>query len=231
MNVQDFVDATVAFVRANEDWAGPVAFVVAFLESFFFLSILWPGTAILIGISALLARSGVEMAVLGPAIIWAGIGGSLGYAISYWIGLYYKDGIRDLWPFSRYPAMVDRGQFFFSEMGCAQRFLWPFFWAGPRGHPSGRRNVCRTAMAVSDRQHPFGVHMVCRRVRADVFRLVLSVALSNRLRRSDRSRAILGLPQPVLSGHDAACFAFWRITHLERITTFRAVLSSNSPAA
>jgi membrane protein DedA with SNARE-associated domain len=127
MNVQDFVDATVAFVRANEDWAGPVAFVVAFLESFFFLSILWPGTAILIGISALLARSGVEMAVLGPAIIWAGIGGSLGYAISYWIGLYYKDGIRDLWPFSRYPAMVDRGQVFFQRWGALSVFFGHFF--------------------------------------------------------------------------------------------------------
>ena len=127
MNVQDFDDATVAFVKVNEGWAGPVAFVVAFLESFFFLSIVWPGTAILIGISAHLARSGVEMSVLGPAIIWAGIGGSLGYAISYWIGLYYKDGIRDLWPFSRYPAMVDRGQVFFQRWGALSVFFGHFF--------------------------------------------------------------------------------------------------------
>ena len=96
MNVQDFVDAIVTFVRANEGWTGPVAFLVAFLESFCFLSILWPGTAILIGISALLAKSGVEMSIMGPAIIWAAVGGSLGYAVSYWIGLYYKDGIREI---------------------------------------------------------------------------------------------------------------------------------------
>ena len=87
MSVQDFVDVIVTFVRAHEAWAGPVAFLVAFLESFCFLSILWPGTAILIGVSALLARSGVELSVLWPAIVWAGVGGSLGYAISYWIGL------------------------------------------------------------------------------------------------------------------------------------------------
>lgn len=127
MNAQDFVDAIVAFVKANEGWAGPVAFVVAFLESFFFLSILWPGTAILVGISALLARSGVEMSVLGPAIIWAGIGGSLGYSISYWIGFYYKDGIRDVWPFSRYPAMVERGQVFFQRWGALSVFFGHFF--------------------------------------------------------------------------------------------------------
>ncbi|WP_041321230.1 DedA family protein [Hyphomicrobium denitrificans] len=127
MNVQDFVDTIVAFVRANEGWTGPVAFLVAFLESFCFLSILWPGTAILIGISALLARSGVEMSILGPAIVWAGVGGSLGYAASYWIGFYYKDGIRELWPFSRNPAMVDRGQAFFQRWGAIGVFLGHFF--------------------------------------------------------------------------------------------------------
>ena len=52
----NFVEAIVTFVQANEGWAAPIAFVVAFLESFCFLSILWPGTAILVGISALLAK-------------------------------------------------------------------------------------------------------------------------------------------------------------------------------
>ncbi|MBN9353066.1 MAG: DedA family protein [Hyphomicrobium denitrificans] len=127
MNVQDFVDAIVAFVRANEGWAGPVAFLVAFLESFCFLSILWPGTAILIGISALLAKSGVEMSIMGPAIIWAAVGGSLGYAVSYWIGLYYKDGIREIWPFNRNPAMVERGQEFFQKWGAIGVFFGHFF--------------------------------------------------------------------------------------------------------
>lgn len=127
MNVQDFVDAIVTFVRANEGWTGPVAFLVAFLESFCFLSILWPGTAILIGISALLAKSGVEMSILGPAIIWAAVGGSLGYAVSYWIGLYYKDGIREIWPFNRNPAMVERGQEFFQKWGAIGVFFGHFF--------------------------------------------------------------------------------------------------------
>jgi membrane protein DedA with SNARE-associated domain len=127
MGVHEFVDAIVTFVRANEGWAAPVAFVVAFLESFCFLSILWPGTAILIGISALLARSGVELSVLWPAIVAAGFGGSLGYALSYWIGLYYKDGIRELWPFNRNPAMVDRGQTFFAKWGALSVFFGHFF--------------------------------------------------------------------------------------------------------
>jgi membrane protein DedA with SNARE-associated domain len=127
MSVQDIVDVIVAFVREHEAWAGPVAFLVAFLESFCFLSILWPGTAILVGISALLARSGVESSVLWPAIVWAGVGGSLGYALSYWIGYYFKDGIKEIWPFSRNPEMVERGQAFFQRWGAVGVFFGHFF--------------------------------------------------------------------------------------------------------
>lgn len=127
MTAQDFVEAVVTFVREHETWIIPFAFVVAFLESFCFLSILWPGTAILVGVSALLAKSGVSLDVLWPAIISAGVGGSFGYAVSYWIGLYYKDGIKELWPFSRNPAMVNRGQSFFNKWGAAGVFLGHFF--------------------------------------------------------------------------------------------------------
>lgn len=127
MSVQDFVDAVVTFVRANEDWAAPVAFAVAFLESFCFLSILWPGTAILIGISALLAKSGAGLDVLWPSIIGASVGGSLGYAISYWIGLYYKDSIHKLWPFTRHPELISRGEAFFARWGALGVFFGHFF--------------------------------------------------------------------------------------------------------
>jgi membrane protein DedA with SNARE-associated domain len=127
MSVHGFIDLVVTFVRAHQDWAGPVAFGVAFLESFCFLSILWPGTAILIGVSALLAKSGVELSIVGPAIVWAGAGGSLGYALSYWIGRYYKDDIRKLWPFSRNPRIIESGQAFFDRWGAVSVFLGHFF--------------------------------------------------------------------------------------------------------
>ena len=75
MTLHGFVELIVAFVREHETWAAPIAFGVAFLESFCFLSIIWPGTAILIAISGLLAAGGVGIDVLWPAIIAAGVGG------------------------------------------------------------------------------------------------------------------------------------------------------------
>jgi membrane protein DedA with SNARE-associated domain len=125
--LQDYIDAVVAFVRANEEWAAPVAFVVAFAESFCFLSLLWPGTAILVGISALLAASGVGTEVLVPSILAAGLGGSLGYAASYWIGLYFKDSIDKIWPFSSRPDLIPSGQRFFERHGAFGVFLGHFF--------------------------------------------------------------------------------------------------------
>lgn len=127
MDVQGLVDAIVAFTREHEGWVAIVAFVVAFLESFCFLSILWPGTAILIGISLLLAKSGIAASIVGPAIIAAGIGGSLGYAISYWIGEYFKDDVKTLWPFNRNPAMIEGGKAFFDRWGALSVFFGHFF--------------------------------------------------------------------------------------------------------
>lgn len=125
--VQDLVNAVVEFVREHESWAMPAAFIVAFLESFCFLSILWPGTAILVGIALLLAKSGVAASVIGPAVIAAGVGGSLGYAISYWIGEYYKQGIRNLGPFRRNPAIMNTGEAFFEKWGALSVFIGHFF--------------------------------------------------------------------------------------------------------
>lgn len=127
MTVQDVVEGIVSFVRDHESWAAPVAFLVAFGESFCFLSILWPGTAILVGISALLAASGVDSKVLWPAIIGAAVGGALGYSVSYWIGRYFKDSIAKIWPFSSRPELIPHGESFFASYGAWGVFLGHFF--------------------------------------------------------------------------------------------------------
>ncbi len=127
MTVHDIVTAIVEFVRAHESWAAPVAFFVAFMESFCFVSILWPGTAILVGITALLAASGASQAILVPAIIAAGFGGTLGYAVSYWIGRYFEEAVPNIWPFSRQPELIRHGENFFRRWGVWGVFFGHFF--------------------------------------------------------------------------------------------------------
>lgn len=127
MGIESFVETVVGFVRQHEAWAAPVAFLVAFGESIAFLSLVWPGTAILVGVAALLAASGVSSSVLGPAIVAAGLGGAVGYGLSYWIGHYFKDSIQKLWPFSTHPHLIPHGQEFFEKYGAFGVFLGHFF--------------------------------------------------------------------------------------------------------
>lgn len=127
MALEAVVEQVVTFVREHESWAGPVAFAVAFGESFCFLSLLVPGTAILAGIAALLAASGIEATILLPAILWAGMGGTLGYAVSFWIGRYFKDSVHKIWPFTTRPHLISQAQEFFENYGAFGVFLGHFF--------------------------------------------------------------------------------------------------------
>lgn len=123
---ESLVDTILSIVRERESWAIPIAFLVAFGESLCFLSIVWPGWAILSGLAFLLAASGVGWPIIILVIIAAGIGGVLGYSISYWVGHYFKDSIGGIWPFSRHPNLIPKGEEFFDEHGLWSVFLGHF---------------------------------------------------------------------------------------------------------
>ncbi len=122
--IQEYVDLIISFIRANEAWAAPIAFLLAFGESLAFISLVLPSTVILLAIGGLIGSSGIN---LWPVIVAAGVGGSLGYAISYWIGLYFKESVPNIWPFSTHPEMIPTGQQFFDRFGTVSVFLGHFF--------------------------------------------------------------------------------------------------------
>lgn len=122
--MQPSIDAIVAFVQANQAWAAPVAFLLAFGESLAFVSLFLPSTVILVAIGGLLGASGIDVWTV---VFAAWLGGSLGYAISYWLGFYFKDQITSFWPFRDYPNMMQRGEVFFEKYGIFGVFLGHFF--------------------------------------------------------------------------------------------------------
>lgn len=125
--IEDLAQTVIAIVREKQHLAVPIAFLVAFGESLCFLSVLWPGTAILAGIAGLFAASGISASVVLPMTISAALGGTLGYAISYWIGYYFKDSIGSIWPFKNNPDLVRKGEYFFNKYGAWSVFLGHFF--------------------------------------------------------------------------------------------------------
>jgi len=125
--MQHFAETIATLMRDHEGWAAPIAFLVAFGESLCFASLLWPGWIILVLFSGALAGSGVSPVVVIPMVIAAGLGGAAGYAVSYWIGLYFKDSIARIWPFKSDPTLIPRGEEFFQRYGAWSVFLGHFF--------------------------------------------------------------------------------------------------------
>jgi membrane protein DedA with SNARE-associated domain len=114
----------IAFITAHPHLALVVIAVTAFGESFAFLSLLFPGTAILLAAGAL-----VQAQALDPlAAVLAGCAGAiLGDMISFWIGRRFGFVIPKMWPFRKHPETLAQGIGFFERYGWASVFIGRFF--------------------------------------------------------------------------------------------------------
>jgi membrane protein DedA with SNARE-associated domain len=122
--MDDIVHPALAFIAAHAHWAAMVMFVTAFGESFAFLSLLFPGTTLLIAAGTLMSDGTLPYA---PVLIGAVAGATLGDSVSYWIGRRFGGGIARVWPFSRKPEMLPAGIRFFERHGGKSVFIGRFF--------------------------------------------------------------------------------------------------------
>lgn len=122
--MKEYVDLVLEFVKANQGWAGPIVFVLAFAESLAFLSLLAPATVMLVGIGGLIGASGLDF---WPIWFSAVLGAGLGDWVSYAFGVHYKERVKTWWPFSKHPEMIPRGEKFMRKYGAAGVFIGRFF--------------------------------------------------------------------------------------------------------
>lgn len=114
----------IAFVRAHSEWAAPIVFVLAFAESLAFISLLVPAWAALVGIGALASANGVSFWQVWVA---AAMGAALGDWLSYWVGLKLEYSVQHIWPLSRHPDLIPRGEAFMRKWGVLGIFIGRFF--------------------------------------------------------------------------------------------------------
>ena len=122
--IGSFVDTVLDFVRNHQAWAAPIVFVLAFGESLAFISLLLPATAILFATGGLIGAAGIPFWPIWSA---AAVGAFLGDWVSYWFGIHYHRQIAHMWPLSRNPQMLERGEAFFRRWGTASVFFGRFF--------------------------------------------------------------------------------------------------------
>ena len=114
------------FVRANQIWAAPIIFALAFAESLAFVSLVVPAWAVLVGMGALIQSSGISF---WPIWVAASIGAALGDWLSYWIGWKFEHAIANKWPLSKHPQLIPRGEAFMQKWGMLGIFIGRF--SGP----------------------------------------------------------------------------------------------------
>src|SRR5580700_938122 len=122
--MEDLAQPLLDFIKAHSDWAAVVMFITAFGESFAFVSLLFPGTTVLIAAGTLMSAGTLPY---GPVMVGAVIGAVLGDSVSYWIGRRFGGAIAGLWPFSRNPDLLPRGIRFFERHGGKSVFIGRFF--------------------------------------------------------------------------------------------------------
>jgi membrane protein DedA with SNARE-associated domain len=119
-----YVHDIVAFVRDHSEWAAPIVFGLAFGESLAFISLLIPAWAALVAMGALIKTGGLSF---WPVWIAGALGAGCGDWLSYWIGLKLEYSVQHIWPLSRHPDLIPRGERFVKRWGSLGIFIGRFF--------------------------------------------------------------------------------------------------------
>jgi membrane protein DedA with SNARE-associated domain len=122
--MEHLVQPTLDLISAHSGWAVAVMFITSFGESFAFVSLLFPGTSLLIAAGALMAAGSLPYF---PILAGAVIGAVLGDTVSFWIGHRFGGGIAQVWPFTRSPELLPSGIRFFARHGGKSVFIGRFF--------------------------------------------------------------------------------------------------------
>ncbi len=91
--MSDLSEATIAFVQSHSGWVAPIVFVLAFCESFAFVSLIVPATVILFGVGGMVGASRIEFGVIWLA---AALGAVVGDWLAYDLALQFQGNDRTL---------------------------------------------------------------------------------------------------------------------------------------
>lgn len=107
-------DDILQFVRANQNFAPLIIFLMAMGETIIVVSVFIPSTFLLIAIGGLMAASGVPLI---PSLIAGWLGSTLGFSVMYLLSATMQGRLLMAWPLRNYPDIVARAQEFTLKWG------------------------------------------------------------------------------------------------------------------
>lgn len=108
------INAIVNLVELYPGGALAVVFLAAIIEAVAVVGILIPGTPILMAVAGAAAMAGQPML---PFLAVSITGAVIGDFLSFWVGKRFSVRLRDVWPFSRQPALMENAGHFFDRYG------------------------------------------------------------------------------------------------------------------
>jgi membrane protein DedA with SNARE-associated domain len=148
------IHGIVHTVATHPDWAYATLFLAAMLEAVPVIGSVVPGSTIILSLSALVATGDLDLAAVLASTIF---GALLGDGGAFWLGHINKGRLDRVWPFARYPQLVQQSRGVFEKYGSAAviaaRFLPPVrafvpAVAGAFGMPP-RRFYPRSVIAIA----------------------------------------------------------------------------------
>ena len=123
---EEYARPVVDFVREHQAWAAPIVFALAFAESLAFISLLVQAWGALVLIGGMIQAGGLNF---WPIWIAGSVGAALGDWLSYWIGQKLEHRVQHIWPLSRHPELIPKGEAFIKKWGVLGIFIARF--SGP----------------------------------------------------------------------------------------------------
>lgn len=114
--MEEIVNNIIEWIRANPHWAGAAVFAIAFLESLAIIGLAMPGWLLLVGVGSLIGAGTLSF---WPIAFFCFAGATLGQAVSYLVGVAFKDRVHH-WPWvQRHQGLLHRSEVFFKKHGFA----------------------------------------------------------------------------------------------------------------
>lgn len=110
----DWLNPFIDWIQANPEWSYVLVFLTAALESLAIVGLFLPGAILMFAIGTLVAAGALPLA---ETLLVAVLGAVVGDGVSFYIGRHFHQQLRVIWPFKRYPRLVNHGVDFFTRHG------------------------------------------------------------------------------------------------------------------
>ena len=123
-NFHDFnIQMLADFFNAHPYSAGIFTYLIVFVEAMAVIGVIIPGAITMPAIGFLI---GSAIIPAGSTFLYAIAGAITGDCLSYWLGIYFKDRVHRIWPFTRWPNLLIRAEKFFHSHGGKSVFMGRF---------------------------------------------------------------------------------------------------------